>query len=141
MTLHPHRLSGQTLRPTALGVNTFGTHMTPEQGARLRAFLEHATGGRHGWVTDLATAAHVRRQTVYDWFSGKGAPSLESLDAIATALDVKRYEIVAAMDGDAPVMELDSRMKEYVTQELERLIAARADVPPPRKPRARGAGG
>ena len=39
--------------------------METTEGERLRAFLEKAAGARHGWVTDLAEAAHVRRQTVY----------------------------------------------------------------------------
>jgi len=75
---------------------------TPEaRGARLQAyFIERwlAVDGRRGML-GLAAEAGVNRDTLYGWFGG-GEPSLSALQSLATALQVSRAEIVAAMDGE-----------------------------------------
>lgn len=105
----------------------------PTEGERLRDFLEKATGGRHGWVTTVAAAAGVRRQTVYDWFTGKTSPTLGSLEAIAGAVGVRRYEIVSAMDGVGPVVPVQT-LEEMVEALVERGLEQRLNSARDRRP-------
>lgn len=99
-------------------------HMTREGGERLRALLETAMGGKHGWVTALAAAAHVRRATVYSWFTGASEPSGDTLRDLARATGLHRWELIAAIDGEHAV-EVDSpdeldRIRAIVRQEIAR---------------------
>lgn len=96
--------------------------MTREGGERLRALLEKATGGGHGWVTRLADAAHVRRATVYAWFTGAAEPSGDTLAELARATGLRRWQFLAAIDGDR-VLDVSSpegedRIREIVDERL-----------------------
>jgi DNA-binding phage protein len=131
---------GQTLHLYATGVNRLLTPMTAEEGERLREFLRRATGGGHGWVSELARQAGLRRGTLYTWFEGKSEPTLETLGELARATGTSRSEIVAAMDGRAPE-PLEDRLA-AVERVLEQMLAERPPGPEgegspvPRAPRA-----
>jgi hypothetical protein len=99
-------------------------HMTREGGERLRVLLETAMGGRHGWVTALAAAAQVRRATVYAWFAGTSEPRAESLRELARVTGLKRWQFLAAIDGD-DVLDLnapegESRIRQIVDEQIAR---------------------
>lgn len=89
------------------------------RGARLRQFLLERTGGEHGWVNALAAKSGVKRQTLSAWMGNRTDPDLESLRAVADAIDVRLYELVAAMDGEGPVVRVDDRLREMIRQEIE----------------------
>lgn len=91
--------------------------MTREGGQRLRELLEEATGGGHGWVTELASAAHVRRATVYAWFSGKAEPNGESIRELAKATGLSRWQFLAALDGDQ-VLDLNAPESERMVRRI-----------------------
>jgi transcriptional regulator with XRE-family HTH domain len=95
------------------------------EGARLRSYLLAKTGGKRGWVNDLCGAAGLKRQTLSLWMSGKTSPDLDSLSALARALHVRRYELVAAMDGDLALAETDERTREVLRQEIEAVLDER----------------
>lgn len=76
--------------------------MAAEEGERLREFLRRATGGAHGWVTDLAKRSGLRRGTLYTLFEGKAEPTLDTLAELARATGTSRAAILAAMDGASP---------------------------------------
>lgn len=115
--------------------------MTAEEGERLREFLRRATGGGHGWVSDLARRAGLRRATLYTWFEGRSEPTLETLGELARVTGTSRSEIVAAMDGQAPE-PLEDRVA-AVERAVEHILAAQppgqadAGSPAPRAPRSR----
>jgi DNA-binding XRE family transcriptional regulator len=98
--------------------------MTREGGERLRALLEQAMGGKHGWVTTLAHEAHVRRATVYAWFAGTSEPKGETLRELARVTRLKRWQFLAAIDGDdvldvnAP--EGEARLRQMIDEQLAR---------------------
>jgi len=103
------------------------------RGARLRRFLQSQTGGAHGWVNELAERSGVKRQTLSAWMGDRAEPEMETLTAVATALRVPRYRIIAAMDGD-PVLPLDEEGERTLEQILDRLLERRgfrrpADAP------------
>jgi transcriptional regulator with XRE-family HTH domain len=99
-------------------------HMTREGGERLRALLAEAMGGKHGWVTQLASAAHVRRATIYAWFEGTSEPKAETLHELSRATGLKRWQFLAAIDGDE-VLDLSSpageeRIRQIVDEQIAR---------------------
>lgn len=102
-------------------------HMTREGGERLRALLEEATGGRHGWVAQLARDAGVRRATVYAWFGGTSEPSGETMQDLARATGLKRWQFLAAIDGDQ-VLDLNApEGEERIRAIVDEQIARRGD--------------
>ena len=113
--------------------------MTREEGERLREFLRRATGGAHGWVSDLARASGLRRGTLYSWFEGRSEPTLETLGELARVTGRSRAEIVAAMDGQ-PGEPVEDRVAalERAVEGLLRPTAPEAEGSPgPRAPHAR----
>lgn len=92
-------------------------HMTREGGQRLRKLLEEATGGGHGWVSNLAAAAGVRRATVYAWFSGVSEPNGESIRELARATGLARWQFLAALDGDQ-VLDLNAPESEQMVRRI-----------------------
>lgn len=62
-------------------------------------------------------------ETLYSWFRGETSPSWENLEAIATTLEVKRFQLVAAMDGEAPVVRLDQATREALRSEIRTVLA------------------
>ena len=88
-------------------VNIFRT-VNAEQGDRLRVFVETHWGRRKGGMRGFCRAVGTTPETLYSWFRGETDPSMSSLAAIADALKVKRYEIVAVMDGEGVVAPVDA---------------------------------
>lgn len=100
-------------------------HMTREGGERLRALLAEATGGKHGWVTTLADEVGLRRATIYAWFSGTSEPKGDTLAELSRATGLKRWQFLAAIDGD-DVLDLSSpKGEERVRQIVDEQIARR----------------
>lgn len=94
------------------------------RGERLSEYLRVKTGGRRGWQTALVEKSGVKRQTISKWTKPTfdAYPDLETLGLVAQALGVKTYEIVAALDGEAPVVPLDPATREAVTEVLVELL-------------------
>lgn len=109
-----------TLVNTVLPVET--------RGGRLRQFLLERTGGQHGWVNKLAGRSGVKRQTLSAWMGDRTEPDLASLYAVAEALGVRPFELIAAMDGDGPVVRYDDQLRAVIREEIERY---REDPGPP----------
>jgi transcriptional regulator with XRE-family HTH domain len=76
----------------------------------LRAYLLAKTGGQSGWQAALVARSGVKRQTISKWTSPTfdGYPDPDALAAVAKALEVRPYEIIAALDGDGPLLDLSS---------------------------------
>lgn len=74
-------------------------------------------------------AISVQPETLYGWFRGDNDPSLGSLAAMAEKLAVKRYEIVAAMDGEGPTVVLDSETRRAIRDEIAAVLS---EQPAPR---------
>lgn len=112
----------QTVRRGASSVNTILRMET--RGARLRRFLIAETGGEHGWVNRLAASSGVTRQTLSAWMGDRAEPDMGSLTAVAAALGVPRYRLIAAMDGD-PVLPLDDAGESRLEALLDRMLEDR----------------
>lgn len=112
--------------------------MTLEEGERLREFLRRATGGSHGWVSDLARQAGLRRGTLYSWFEGRATPTLDALGELARVTGTSRAEMLAAMDGRPgdPLEERVEALERAVTELLRTNPPAPGGAAPP-APRAR----
>jgi transcriptional regulator with XRE-family HTH domain len=106
------------------------------RGERLRAYLLTRTGGYSGWQRDLVQRSGVKRQTISKWTASHfdGYPDPEALADVARALEVRPFEIVAAIDGDAAVSLTDPRTKDLMRDLLEELLAERDARRPPRTP-------
>jgi transcriptional regulator with XRE-family HTH domain len=112
------------------------------RGVRLRAYLLAMTGGGVGWQAELVKKSGVKRQTISKWTSAKfdGYPDPEALADVARALEIRPYEIVAAIDGDGPVAPIDQMKAAAVAEiaaQLPDLLEALGYPPPPRRPRGR----
>lgn len=107
------------------------------RGERLRAYLLAKTGGAPGWQGRLVAESGVKRQTISKWTSPTfdRYPDLETLAAIAAALHVPTFEIIAAMDGDVAVSLTDPRTRAAMREEMERLLDER--LGPRQEPRGR----
>lgn len=90
------------------------------RGERLGLYLRQRTGGRRGWQADLVARSGVKRQTISKWThpAYDGYPELEHLAAVAAALGIRPWELVAVLDGDEPTVP-DERVRKLVRQELE----------------------
>lgn len=98
------------------------------RGSRLRRFLLAQTGGEHGWVNALAGSSGVTRQTLSAWMGDRAEPEMASLTAVADALKVPRYRIIAAIDGD-PVLPLDESAEQRLEELMDRMLADRGYLP------------
>ena len=85
-------------------------------------------------MKQLSAESGVKRQTLSAWMGNRTQPDLESLDAIAKVLEVRTFEIVAAMDGDVAVSLTDPQVEEHLTALIARLLDERDDRRPPRRP-------
>lgn len=98
--------------------------MTREGGERLRVLLGSAMGTKHGWVTALADAAHVRRATVYAWFAGTSEPKGDTLRELARVTGLKRWQFLAAIDGDEVLdvssPEGEARLRQIADEQIAR---------------------
>jgi transcriptional regulator with XRE-family HTH domain len=108
------------------------------RGERLRAYLLAKTGGRPGWQSELVTQSGVKRQTISKWTNPKfdRYPDLETLAAIAGALGVQTFEVIAAMDGDVAVSLSDPAVRETLRSEIEAILDER--LGPRQAPPGRG---
>lgn len=85
------------------GVSIPFAHMRDTStGSRLERFVRARWTRHQGGIRKLADNAGIDKDTLYMWFRGDGEPSLSSLRGLATALNVERADIVAAMDGLEP---------------------------------------
>lgn len=112
----------QTVHRPPQRVNTLCRVISEDTpGARLKGYIEARWGRSKGGMEKLATDAGLRgRQTLYEWFAG-GEPSMHSLGQLATALGVRRVDLVAAMDGvTAP--ETQKAAPPDWAERLERLL-------------------
>ena len=97
------------------------------RGERLRSYLLARTGGKPGWQAQLVKESGVKRQTISKWTNPAfdRYPDLETLGAIAHALGVPTFEVIAAMDGDVAVALNDPRARAAMREEMERLLDER----------------
>lgn len=116
-------LTSRTVRPWVPLVNTLLPVET--RGVRLRRYLMTQTGAPHGWVNSLAKESGVKRQTLSAWMGDRATPDLLSIEAIARALGVRPYEVLAAMDGEGPVVRVDDQLREVLREEIESAIDER----------------
>ena len=115
----------RTVPPSLSFVNTLFRVST--RGARFAAYLARRTGGRQGWQAKLVRDSGVKRQTItkYTRQDFDGYPEMGTLALIAQALDVRPFEIIAAIDGDEPVVALDAQAREAVRAEIEAILDER----------------
>lgn len=81
-------------------------------GKRLERFVRLRWGRDKGGIRRLATALGTSPDTVYHWFNGNSHPDTGDLRLLAEVLGVRRFEIVAAMDGEETVMPLNDLTRE-----------------------------
>lgn len=112
------RLTRGTVPLRLTVVNTFLP--VESRGDRLRAYLLDKTGGRRGWVNELAAKSGIKRQTLSAMMGDRSTPDLETLYAIAEAIGVRPFELLAAMDGDGPVVRYDEQLRTMIREEIER---------------------
>lgn len=101
------------------------------RGERMTEFLFKRTGGKRGWQTDLVARSGVKRQTITKWTNPKydGWPDLATLAQLAPALGVKVWEIVAALDGAGPVVELTDETRAMFRGWMEEVLDERLGPP------------
>lgn len=130
-TIHALPLGG-TVRLRRTPVNRLVT-MDAGSGDRLRALIESRwprkrTGARGGGIRALCRAMGVSPETAYGWFRGDNDPSLGALASMAELLGVSRWEIVAAMDGEAAIPATEAG-EERLERVLDRMLAERGFPP------------
>jgi len=99
----------------------------------MRTYLARRTGGRRGWQKALVERSGVQRQTLTKWTNPDfdGYPDMDALAAVASALGVRPWEVVAALDGDAAV-PVDDELRMAIAMEVDRAVDER--LGPPRRP-------
>jgi hypothetical protein len=100
-------------------------------GRRLERYIKARWGRDKGGMRGLCKLTSFVPETLYSWFRGETDPSLDSLAEIASALQVRRSAILAAMDGEAPTAVLDGDLRELIAAEVARQLGGN----PPRPPR------
>lgn len=70
------------------------------EGRRLEAYVRSRWDRDKGGIRGLADTAGISADALYKWFRGDSEPSLEALGQLASALGVKRHELVAVLDGE-----------------------------------------
>jgi transcriptional regulator with XRE-family HTH domain len=91
--------------------------MNTEQGKQLRRFVRTKWDGS---TTELAERMGVTRQTIDRWFRGENDPQFAALEELARVLGVRRWEIVAAIDGDHAVAPDDPELLDVIAERLGR---------------------
>jgi len=116
-----NRRSSQTLiRFPAAPVNSLAT---VTEGKRLERFVRSRWGRPQGGIRALAVAAETSADTIYHWFNGQNPPDVYQLGKLAEALEVKRWQIVAAMDGETEIVPLDDRTRQAIREEVRAAAA------------------
>jgi transcriptional regulator with XRE-family HTH domain len=93
------------------------------EGRRLEQFVRSRWGRKEGGIRGLAVAVETSADTIYHWFSGQNPPDVYQLGKLARALDVRRWQIVAAMDGDEEIVPLDERTRRAIREEVQAAVA------------------
>lgn len=115
------------------GVNTFvpmNAEKADTPGSRLRAYIERRWSRRLGGMRGLAERMGTSAETLYQWFSDKREPNLDHLARLAEVLSdegptVTRAELVAVMDGGAPLVPLDAETEALMRQIVEQVLDER----------------
>lgn len=97
------------------------------RGDRLRAYLL-SRDGRPGWQKRLVEKSSVKRQTIskYTKPDFDRYPDLDTLAQLAVGLEVPLYELIAAMDGAGPLLDLASAEAEaMILRVVERWARSR----------------
>lgn len=97
--------------------------MESVEGARLERYIRSRWGREDGGIRGLAEKAGLSADTLYGWFEGQD-PALSKLGMLAAALGVKRYELVAILDGERPAFDLAALLDPALRAQLVELIAA-----------------
>lgn len=109
-------------------------------GERLSAYIRARWPRGKGGIRRLISNLGTSPDTFYGYLNDKHPVDMEFLGRLAVQLSVRRYEIVAAMDGVGPIVPLDEQSRELVREEV-RAALAEAGVQVPRGGRpARGRG-
>lgn len=87
---------------SAAPVNTL---VTVSEQSDFERFVRARWGRDRGGIRGLARETGISAETLYRWFRGD-EPELGSLRPLAEALKVRRFQLVAAFDGDGPVLPL-----------------------------------
>jgi transcriptional regulator with XRE-family HTH domain len=122
----------RTVRSSLTVVNTVvpvDAEGADSPGERLRSYIDARWGRRKGGIRGLAAKLNVSAETMYEWFRGEREPNLDHLTRMAEALGVKRSEILAAMDGEAPVVALDDATRRAIREEIEAVLDERRGQP------------
>lgn len=114
------------------------------EGKRLERFVRARWGRPEGGIRALADVLGTSADTVYRWFRGETPPDVYYLGKLAAVLEVKRWEIVAAMDGEEAALDpLAVRIArlEAMVDGLVQAASARGgspseEAPPSRRQRA-----
>lgn len=89
------------------------------EGKRLEQFVRLRWGRAQGGIRALAVEAETSADTIYHWFNGQAPPDTYQLGKLAKVLGVKRWQIVAAMDGEAPIVALDDATRQAMLEVVE----------------------
>lgn len=129
------RLTQTLIRLPAARVNRL---VTVTGGEALEQFVRARWGRKEGGIRGLARVVGTSPDTIYHWFNGS-ALNTDDLDALARALGVRRFEIVAAMDGEDVVMPLNDQTRTAFLSLMEEWADSRG-LPRPRPGSERGTG-
>lgn len=107
-------------------------------GKALEEFVRARWGRKQRGIRGLADALGTSPDTVYRWFAGEAIGS-DDLQKLADLLGVRRYEIVAAMDGEPTVMPLNDATRSAFVALMEEWADQRG-LPKPRPGRSTESG-
>lgn len=108
------------------------------EGERLKAFITARWTRQQGGIRGLAEKIGTSPDTVYRWFKGDPIDTY-FLQQLADTLDVRRFEIVAAMDGEEQVLPLNDQTRTAFLALMEEWADGRG-LPKPRREQERGNG-
>lgn len=108
-------------------------------GARLNRFVRLRWGRDKGGIRGLAAALGTSPDTIYHWFNGTSRPDTGDLALLAEKLGVRRFEIVAALDGEETVMPLNDLTREAFVRLMDEWADSRG-IRKPRQARQTGDG-
>lgn len=103
-----------------------------ERGERLRAYLQdRLSRAGASSVTNLATIAGARGNTLSEWWTVGKEPDLDSLRRLARALRVPVFELVAAYEGEADTLNAarEAAVEAAAERGAQRALARAAEQP------------
>jgi hypothetical protein len=135
-------LTERSLCPPLGLVNTFvpvsDGQVTETPGQRLKRYIGARWTRKQGGIVGLAKAMNVDTDTIYGWFRDERPPNLDHVAELGRLLAVSRWEIVAAMDGEEAVVDLQGdRARQLLAEIVDQALDARG-VP---RRRLRSSGG